>query len=148
VWRVGRAIVFTQAVIGQIARWVRDGAAAVEIAQRIGCTVGSLRVRCSQLGISLKCPEPRSAPCAQAGRPPPHRTRTQPAAASFEVTLNQPFLDQFEGSARARGLSSAALAQALLEVIVQDGLCEAVLDEGSPGAVTDSVFRDRRVGRS
>jgi hypothetical protein len=43
-------------------------------------------------------------------------------------------MDQFEHSARAKGLSSAALAQALLEVIVQDGLYEAVLDEGLPRA--------------
>jgi hypothetical protein len=148
VWRVGRAVVFTQAVIGQIAPWVRNGAGAVEIAQRIGCTVGTLRVRCSQLGVSLKRPKSRSAPCAQAVRAPPRRTRTEPAAVSFEVTLSQPCLAQFEGSARARGLSSAALAQALLEVIVQDGLCEAVLDEGPPRAVTDLVFPDRRVGRS
>lgn len=140
--RMGRAVVFTQAVIGQIAPWVRDGVGAVGIAQRIGCTVGTLRVRCSQLGISLKRPEPRLAPCAQTVRAPPRRTRIGPVAASFEVTLNQPFLDQFEGSARARGLSSAALAQALLEVIVRDGLCEAVLDEGSPRPVTGLVFRD------
>jgi hypothetical protein len=134
---MGRPVVFTRAVIAQIAPWVREGADAAEIANRIGCTVGTLRVRCSQLGISLKRPVRRSVSSA-----PGHTTSTRPAMACFPVTLKQPFLDQFEGSARARGLSSAALAQALLEVIVQDGLYEAVLDEGSaaPRRVTGLVL--------
>jgi hypothetical protein len=129
---MGRPVVFTRAITRQIAPWVRDGASATEIAERIGCTVGSLRVRCSQLGISLKRPRPRSSPCSQASSTPAHVTGTRPAMVCFQVMPSQPFLEQFEGSAKARGFSSAALAQALLEVIVQDDLYEAVLDEASP----------------
>jgi hypothetical protein len=140
---MGRRVVFTPAVARQIAPWVRDGARAGDIAQRIGCTVGTLRVRCSQLGISLRRPGPRSSQCNQALSAPVHTTSTRPTTACFQVTLNEPVMDQFEGSARARGLSSAALAQALLEVIVQDGLYEAVLDEGfpAPQRVTGSILR-------
>ena len=140
---MGRPVIFTRAVIRQIAPWVRDGARPAEIAQRIGCTVGTLRVRCSQLGISLKRPEPRSPQCNHASSSAAPTTSTRPAMACFRVTLNQPLMDQFEGSARAKGLSSAALAQALLEVIVQDRLYEAVLDEGLPRAngFADSTLR-------
>jgi membrane-bound lytic murein transglycosylase B len=128
---VGRPVLFTRTAAEKIAPWVQEGARPADIAQRIGCTVSTLRVRCSQMGISLKRPEPRSSRRNQAMSAPMHRTSTRPVVACFPVKLNQPFLDQFERSARARGLSSAALAQALLEVIVQDGLYEAVLDERS-----------------
>src|ERR1700757_5222726 len=129
--RMARPLVFTQAVIRQIPPLVRNGASVDEIAHRIGCTVGSLRVRCSQLGISLKRPGRRSALCNQALNTPSDTTSTRPELACFRVTLNPPLLSEFEDSARARGLSSTALAQALLEVIVQDGLYEAVLDGGA-----------------
>jgi len=131
---MGRPVIFTRAVIRQIAPWVHDGARPAEIAQRIGCTVGTLRVRCSQLGISLRRPGTRSSQSNQTVSALARATSSQPAIACFQVTLNQPRMDQFEGSARARGLSSAALAQALFEVIVQDGLYEAILDEELPHA--------------
>ena len=141
---MGRPVIFTRAVIRQIAPWVSDGARPAEIAQRIGCTVGTLRVRCSQLGISLKRPGPRSSQSNQALSALSRATSSRPAMACFQVTMNKPFLDQFEDSARARGLSSAALAQTLLEVIIKDGLYDAVLDGGSaaprrvPGLVLET----------
>lgn len=140
---MGRPVLFTRAVTRKIPPWVHDGARPADIAQRIGCTVGTLRVRCSQLGISLKRPEPRPSPRNRTLSAPARKTSTRPATAYFQVTLNQPFMDQFESSARARGVSGAALAQALLEAIVQDGLYEAVLDEGSPAPqqVTRSSLR-------
>jgi hypothetical protein len=103
---------FTGAVTDNIARWVRDGASAADIAERIGCTVGSLRVRCSQLGISLRHPD--------------RRARRQ---VSLQVTLNQGIMDQFRRSARSRGLPSAALAKAIFEIIIQDNLYDAILDD-------------------
>jgi hypothetical protein len=140
---MARPILFTWALARKIGPWIQDGASPADIAQRIGCTVGTLRVRCSQLGISLKPQDSRSAPRNQASSARGRITSTQPSDACFQITLNQPFMDQFEGAARARGLSTAALAQALLEVIVEDGLYEAVLDEGSPAPqrVTDSILR-------
>ena len=44
----------TPAIIPQIALWLEQGLCAKDIAKQIGCTYGTLRVRCSQLGISLR----------------------------------------------------------------------------------------------
>jgi hypothetical protein len=133
---MARSLIFTVAVTKLIAPWVREGASAAEIAQRIGCTVGSLRVRCSQLGISLKCPDRRSPNFNQAlVRTPVQRPSipiTQPQAqGTIQVTMSQALIDQFRRSAGLRGLSSAALAKALVEVVIQDNLYDAILDEGS-----------------
>jgi len=67
---------FSPAVISNIPLWVQQGLSAEEIAQRVGCTVGGLRVRCSKLKISLRRPhsgqrstkaEEQSAPPASEG---------------------------------------------------------------------------------
>jgi hypothetical protein len=47
---------FSPAVVSNIPLWVEGGLSAEEIAQRVGCTVGGLRVRCSRLKISLRRP--------------------------------------------------------------------------------------------
>jgi hypothetical protein len=44
----------TPQVVPQIRRWLDQGLSAKDIADNIGCTLGTLRVRCSQLGISLR----------------------------------------------------------------------------------------------
>jgi hypothetical protein len=51
---VARQVKFTPVVIPQISSWVSEGFSSFEIAEKIGCTLGTLRVRCSQLGISLR----------------------------------------------------------------------------------------------
>ena len=50
----GRVLLFTPERIEQIRNLRERGKTVDEIAELIGCTVGTLRVRCSQLGISLK----------------------------------------------------------------------------------------------
>lgn len=44
----------TPQVVPQIRRWLDQGFSPKDIADKIGCTLGTLRVRCSQLGISLR----------------------------------------------------------------------------------------------
>jgi hypothetical protein len=44
----------TSIAVAQIPSWVAHGLSAAEIAEKLGCTLGTLRVRCSQLGISLR----------------------------------------------------------------------------------------------
>jgi hypothetical protein len=44
----------TSEIIPQIEHWLQQGLEAKEIARKIGCTIGTLRVRCSHLGISLR----------------------------------------------------------------------------------------------
>src|ERR1700730_12943813 len=51
---MARNLKFTPVVIPQISPWVDEGFSAFEIAEKIGCSLGTLRVRCSQLGISLR----------------------------------------------------------------------------------------------
>ena len=127
---MGRPVVFTRAAIKQIAPWVRDGASPAEIAQRIGCTIGTLRVRCSQLGISLKRSKGRSPRSDQADVRRSWPAQTQPPAC-FQITLTPRCMDQLQQSARAKGVSMDALARALLEVIVKDRLYNAILDDAS-----------------
>jgi hypothetical protein len=56
---------------------------------------------------------------------------TQPGAeARLQVGMDQALMEQFPYSAGSRGLSSAALAKSLLEMIAQDRLYDAILDEG------------------
>ena len=52
--RGGRKKVFTAEVITAIPVWVEDGMSIIEIAEALDVTPGSLRARCSQLGISLR----------------------------------------------------------------------------------------------
>ena len=119
---MAKRLLFTPAVRTQIAPWVRDGVSPAEVAQRIGCTVGTLRVRCSELGINRSAiTETKSVPMRQLTK----------QRAFLKVTLNERTMERFERAATSTGRSSAALATALLEKIVHDGLYEAVLDEES-----------------
>src|SRR2546430_14765811 len=52
----GRQLKFTPERIQQIKNLVERGKSGGEIAELVGVTVGSLRVTCSRLGISLRQP--------------------------------------------------------------------------------------------
>lgn len=69
----GRAVKFTPERIEQIRNLVERGTSREEIAEIIGCTVGSLQVTCSRLGISLRRPRALSNGVAALPRtrPPP-----------------------------------------------------------------------------
>lgn len=94
---------FTPDVLEQIPKLVSDGKSAAEIAGQIGCSVDSLRVRCSQLGVTLR-------------------------RNGLTVRLSQSTLDGLRQRATAEDMSEAALAAALLEIIARDDLYSAVLD--------------------
>jgi transcriptional regulator with XRE-family HTH domain len=81
---------------------IEQGLSDLEIADRVGCTVGTLRVRCSQLKISLRRPG--------------------------KVVLPQAILDQLIQRAKLMGVSTTSLAADLLEEIARDDLYDAVLD--------------------
>jgi hypothetical protein len=85
---------------------VEAGLSDSEIARKMGWTVGTLRVRCSQLKISLR----------------------RKTATARPVILPQAILDQLQQRAALMGTSVSALAAELLEVIARDGLYAAVLD--------------------
>jgi len=57
----GRTVKFTPERMAQIKNLVERGQTRDEIADIIGCTVGSLQVTCSRAGISLRRPRPEGA---------------------------------------------------------------------------------------
>jgi hypothetical protein len=51
---VSRAKKLTAEVLGRVPVLIEQGLVAAQIADAIGCTLGTLRVRCSQAGVSLR----------------------------------------------------------------------------------------------
>jgi hypothetical protein len=117
------------------------GLTSAQIAAEFGCTLGTLRVRCSRLQISLRrrpktlddglSPNPASSPkgaafsrdVASAGRPAVSR-----ANGSLDIALRADTIDQLRQRGAAMGVSAAVLAASLLETISRDCLYTAVLD--------------------
>jgi hypothetical protein len=133
--------VFTPLVISQIASLVDQGISLEDIAQQVGCRVGSLRVRCSQLGISLRRRKPVEdlAPGSdeiQYSQPSKRQIRRERSNANLVsdpntalgVSLSQVTIDRLRQRAALMGISGSTLAATLLRVIAQDDLYEAVLD--------------------
>src|SRR5271165_3997458 len=126
---------------------VAQGLSAAEIAVKLGCAEGSLRVRCSQLKISLKRqgnakPDARTDDVGPASSDAavdrnPVANRTDPpgkAVANQEtelcVALPHKTIHQLRQHAALMGISAAMLAASLLQTIAQDSLYKAVLDTG------------------
>jgi len=107
----------TAAALNRIPHFLDQGLGAAEIAHTIGCTVGTLRVKCSQLRISLRQRRPKSSIA-------PNPDRTKPLA----LVLPPAIIDQLRCRAAQEGISDSRLASRLLEVIARDGLYDAVLD--------------------
>jgi hypothetical protein len=100
-----------------ISTLVQDGLSDLEIANRMGWTVGTLRVRCSQLKISLR----------------------RKNINSRQFVLPQTIFDELQQRAAMMGVSTSALAAELLHAIVRDGLYNAVLDRDDNGAMRPNV---------
>jgi hypothetical protein len=149
---MSRPTILTEAALAQVKALVKQGMSAAEIAREIGCTLGTLRVRCCQFGISLRRTgvNRREQPCdatelvvhgkvgstrhvAQRPSAPIESRWVQPAAPSeplVELKLRIPSLTEAQLRQRAalRGVSGATLAAELLVTIASDGLYDAVLD--------------------
>ena len=108
---------FTPSVVSQIGGWVQQGLSAAEIAGKIGCTLGTLRVPCSQFGISL--------------RKPSHGQHCQSDKLTERLMLLVPrlSLEHVRRQASSRKLSERAFIAMLLEKIAEDDLYKAVLDD-------------------
>lgn len=81
---------------------IDEGLSDPEIASMMGWTVGTFRVRCSQLKISLR--------------------------RSTKIALPQAIIDQLHERAVLIGVSATELAANLLKEIARDDLYDAVLD--------------------
>jgi len=95
---------------------VGQGLSNIEIANRMGWTVGTLYVRCSQLKISLR----RSSKKVRLKRWP-------------KIPLPDDLFEQLRQRAKIMRVSAAELAVALLKEIARDGLYDAVLDRDDAG---------------
>jgi hypothetical protein len=96
---------------------IEEGLSDSEIASRMGWTVGTLRVRCSQLKISLR-----------------RKNATQ-----RQVVLPQSIFDQLHQRAAMMGVATSVLVAELLMAIARDGLYNAVLDGDGTGAMRPNL---------
>jgi hypothetical protein len=124
---------FTPTTIVQIQRWLDEGLNAEQIAETIGCTIGTLRVRCSQLGISLRSRKRRELPRKDAKGTGRARVRANEVGADprerLIVSVRRGTLDQLRTHASSKGISGSRFAASLLKKIAEDDLYEAVLDD-------------------
>ena len=107
----------------QINELINQGATPAEIAQQIGCTVGTLRVRCSQLKIQLR----RKARIKQQ-RFDTAKRRTKASVHRLTLELPTAVAERLRGRAALAGTADSELASQLIEAVVRDDLYDAVLD--------------------
>ena len=113
---------------------VQQGLNAEAIAARLGCTVGTLRVRWSQAQISLRVPkEVKVVPLLPAPKPPKQK-RSFGFAWPATLQLSRVAMSGLRQHAEAVDVSEAQLARDLLEVIARDDLYDAVLDTAKDAA--------------
>lgn len=110
---MGRRIL-TKAVLDTIPEMVAQGnMRADDIAEKLGCNIGTLKVRCSQAKISLR---------------PPGSRRGRPRTDERTIRLSGDAMALLQRRAALSGKSETALARELLETIARDNLYDAVLD--------------------
>jgi len=120
---------FTPTTVVQIQHWLDEGLGVAQIAERIVCTVGTLRVRCSHLRISLRCRKQSSAPVNKANGTPGVRDRSPAPLERLTLSVRRGTLDQIRTYASSKGISGSRFAASLLEKIAEDDLYQAVLDD-------------------
>ena len=111
----------TATALEQIPTLIAGGIGPNEIAARIGCTLGTLRVLCSKAKISLRQGGDRKLSLPSRS---PWRGR-----AAVPLKLPGMAVDALRLEAGKRGLEVTTLASMLLEMIAQDNFYDAVLDE-------------------
>ena len=106
-----RRAILTPRVLAGIPALVAQGLRKADIARQLGCKEGTLQVRCSGAGISLRVRKLRVG---------------NPLKLSYEATAG------LRARAASTGCSEMQLASDLLEVIARDNLYDAVLDFSAP----------------
>ena len=137
--KLRRGSILTKDVMAGIPVLVQQGWTAEAIAARIGCTVGTLRVRCCHAGISLRVPkEVKVVPLVPlvpaSPAKPPQPKRFFAFAVPTTLQLSKVAMSRLRQRAEATGMTEAALVTNLLEVIAQDDLYDAVLDTAKAAA--------------
>jgi hypothetical protein len=132
-----RRPILTMDKMAGISALVQQGLNAEAIAARLGCTVGTLKVRCSQAQISLRVPKEVKVvpmvPLVPAPKPPKQK-RSYAFALPTTLQLSRVAMSRLRQRAEAIGVNEAQLASDLLEVIARDDLYDAVLDTAKDAA--------------
>jgi hypothetical protein len=128
--------IFSPLVFAQVETLVAQGVSAAQIADKVGCKLGTLRVKCSQRGISLR------------HRKTPEITPQVRSAKRLIVGISQEIFLKLQQQAEKRGLSRSELAAALLEAIAHDNLYAAVIDRDTRPRSNPALPRVRRSGRT
>jgi len=118
----------TKHIMAGIPTLVQQGLNAEAIAARLGCNVGTLKVRCSQAQISLRVPKEVKVVPLVSDPKPPQSKRCFAFALPSTLQLSRVAMSRLRQRAEAIGVNEAQLASVLLEVIAQDDLYDAVLD--------------------
>jgi hypothetical protein len=135
----GRPSILTKDVMAGIPVLVQQGLNAEAIAARLGCTVGTLKVRCSQAQISLRTPKVVKVvplvPLVPASPAKPQQSKQYIAfAVPTTLELSRVAMSRLRQRAEATGMTEAELVTTLIEVIAQDDLYDAVLDTAKDAA--------------
>ena len=135
-----RRSILTKDVMAGIPVLVQQGLNAEAIAARLGCTVGTLKVRCSQAQISLRVPKEVKVVPLVPLVPEPHRPNRHKQERCFgfavptTLQLSRVAMSRLRQRAEAIGMTEDELVTTLIEVIAQDDLYDAVLDNGKGAA--------------
>jgi hypothetical protein len=115
--------ILTKEKLDSIPALIVDGLSNEQIAAQLGCTLGTLKVRCSKHGISLSRRPARTTP-PPVPRPPP---KAVPQTA-LQLQISRLSMLRLQKHANDKGLVATRLAAELLEMIITDDLYVAVLD--------------------
>jgi hypothetical protein len=121
-----RRPIFTDAVLALIPTLVAQNVPPAEIAERVGCTFGTLAARCSEHKISLRTPDWRDRRKQRVAEP--KATTVTPRTVQSSLMLSRVAMSRLRQRAEAGGMTEAQLASKLLETIGLDDLFDAVLD--------------------
>ena len=115
---MNRKTILTKEKLASIPELVASGLSRNEIAERLGCKLSTLKVRCSQERIRLprRCRGPRK---------PPAKTER------IRIAISTDAVELFDSTADAKGMTANAFVSRLLELIVRDNLVNAIFDEAA-----------------
>jgi hypothetical protein len=137
-----RKPIFTDAVLALIPTLVAQNVPPAEIAERVGCTFGTLKRRCSEDKISLRTPDWRDRRKQRLAEPkattvtmlPKPMSGPLPRTVQSSLMLSRVAMSRLCQRAEATGMTEAELVTTLIEMIAQDDLFDAVLDAAKDAA--------------
>ena len=138
----GRQRKLTPERIQQIKDFVQSGVSSEDIAAAVGVTVGTLKVSCSRLGISLRRPRTANGNARLPSRMVPSRNMDRSCAAKFtvlvryhgqerasELPLTSSMIARLSLEANSRGLTISELIGELVAALAKEGLVQRALEE-------------------